>query len=149
MAKKARYLLDSGLLIRHLRGRPEAVRLLRGLGKHERLAIASVSRLEIHAGMQEQERFKTQKLLSRFVTFEMGADIADRAGDYIREYRSRGAAISIPDAIIAATAIEHGLTLVTFNPKDFPIPGLSLFPTSPLGSHNPGGVTGPFGGTSG
>ena len=132
MAKKARYLLDSGLLIRHLRGLPEAVRLLRGLGRRERLAIAAVSRLEIHAGMREHERYKTQKLLSRFVTLEMGADIADRAGDYIQEYRSRGVALSVPDAIIAATAIQHSLTLVTFNPKDFPMPGLSLFPTTPF-----------------
>jgi predicted nucleic acid-binding protein len=132
--KKARYLLDSGLLIRHLRGRPEAVRLLRDLGKRERLAIASVSRLEIHVGMQEQERYETQKLLARFVTYDMGSDIAERAGDYIREYRSQGVALAIPDAIIAATAIQHGLTLVTFNPKDFPMPGLSLFPLTPLPS---------------
>jgi len=124
--KKARYLLDSGLLIRHLRGRPEAVRLLRNLGKQERLAIASVSRLEIHAGMQEQERYATQKLLARFVTYDMDADVAERAGDYIREYRSQGVTLAISDAIIAATAIQHGLTLVTFNPKDFPMPGLSL-----------------------
>ena len=132
MTKKARYLLDSGLLIRHLRGRPEAVRLLRGLGKRERLAIAAVSRLEVHAGMREHERYKTQKLLSRFATLEMGADIADRAGDYIQGYRSRGVALSVPDAIIAATAIQHNLTLVTFNPRDFPMPGLSLFPTAAL-----------------
>lgn len=127
-AQKARYLLDSGVIIRHLRGHPAAVRLLRGLGKRERLAVATVTRLEIHAGMREHERYKTQKLLSRFVTLDMSAEIADRAGDYIREYRRRGTALSIPDAIIAATAIQHGLTLVTFNPKDFPMPGLSLFP---------------------
>lgn len=128
MAKKPRYLLDSGLLIRHLRGRSEVVRLLRGLGKQERLAIASVSRLEVHAGMREHERYRTRKLLSRFVNYEMGADIADRAGEYIREYRRRGVALSVPDAIIAATAVQHGLTLVTLNLDDFPMPGLSLFP---------------------
>ncbi len=132
MTQKVKYLLDSGVLIRHLRGRPEAVRLLRGLGKRERLAIASISRLEIYAGMREHEQYKTQKLLTRFVTYEMGAEIADRAGGYVREYRSQGVAFSVPDAIIAATAIQHGLTLVTFNPKDFPLPGLSLFPMAPF-----------------
>jgi len=125
---QAKYLLDSGLLIRHLRGRPEAVRLLRSLGKRERLAIASVSRLEIRAGMHEHEQYATLKLLSRFETYEMGTDVADRAGDYLRHHRRTGVALSVPDAIIAATAIQHGLTLVTFNPKDFTIPGLSLFP---------------------
>jgi len=130
--QKARYLLDSGVIIRHLRGHPAAVRLLRGLGKRERLAVAAVTRLEIHAGMREHERYKTQKLLSRFVTLDMDAEIADRAGDYIRKYRGQGVALSIPDAIIAATAIQYGLTLVTFNPKDFPMPGLSLFPPTSL-----------------
>ena len=126
---KASYLLDSGLLIRHLRGRPEAVQIMREIGKRERLAIASVSRLEIHAGMRTHERYRTQKLLSRFLTYPMDADIAERAGDYIREYHDQGVSVSVPDAIIAATALLHGLTLVTFNPKDFPMTGLSLFPT--------------------
>lgn len=128
MAKPARYLLDSGVLIRHLRGQREAVRLLRGLGKRERLAIASVTRLEVHARMRDHERHTTQKLLSRFVTYELDAAIADRAGDYIREYRRRGITLAVPDAIIAATAVRHGLTLVTFNPKHFPMPELRLFP---------------------
>jgi predicted nucleic acid-binding protein len=35
---------------------------------------------------------------------------------------------SIPDAIIAATTLQHGLTLVTFNPRDFDLPGLQLYP---------------------
>ncbi len=124
---KASYLLDSGLLIHHLRGQPDAVRILRMLGKRERFAIASVTRLEVHAGMQEQERYATQRLLSRFLTYDLEADIADRAGDYLREYRSQGKTLSVPDAIIAATAIQRGLTLVTFNPKHFPISGLRLF----------------------
>lgn len=133
MEKKARYLLDS-VVIRHLRGRPEAVSLLRGLCKWEQLAIASVTRLEIHAGMQDHERYKTQKLLSRFVTYELDAKIADRAGDYIRECGRKGVVLPVPDAIITATAIHHGLTLVTLNPKHFPIQGLSLSPIAPLKS---------------
>jgi predicted nucleic acid-binding protein len=44
------YLLDTGLLIRHLRGQKSAVRQLRGLGRVGRLAIATVTRLEIRAG---------------------------------------------------------------------------------------------------
>jgi len=131
-SKRARYLLDSGVLIRHLRGQRDAVRLLRALGKRERLAVASITRLEVHVGMREHERYRTQKLLSRFVTYELDGVIADRAGDYIREYRRQGFTLSVPDAIIAATAVQYGLILVTFNPKDFPMPGLRLFPTSSL-----------------
>jgi len=126
--KKARYLLDTGVLIRHLRGHSLAVRLMRALGGSERLAVATVTRLEVHAGLLPKERYKTQRLLSRFITYDLDADIADRAGDYVRECRAQGIAVSVSDAIIAATAVGHRLTLVTFNPKHFPVPGLSLFP---------------------
>lgn len=126
--KKARYLLDTGVLIRHLKGRRDAVRLVRTLGQAERLAVATVTRLEVRAGLLPKERCKTQKLLSRFITYDLDGDIADRAGDYVRECRAESITLTVPDAIIAATATRHRLTLVTFNPKHFPIRGLSLFP---------------------
>lgn len=125
----ARYLLDSGLVIRHLRGQRRTVQLLRGLGKIGRLSISAVTRLEVHAGMVAEERHVTQKLLSRFITYDLDSDVADRAGDLIGERRAQGIALSVPDAIIAATAMIHGLTLVTLNRSHFEaIPGLSLYP---------------------
>jgi predicted nucleic acid-binding protein len=121
------YLLDTGIVIRHLRGQRRIVQLLRGFGGLGRLAIATVTRLEMHAGMFPEEKYATQKLLSRFVTYDMDRDIADRAGDYMRENSERGSVLRVPDAIIAATAIRHGLTLVTLNHKDFEkIPGLRM-----------------------
>ena len=124
----AKYLLDTGPLILHLRGRKKAVRLMRGLGKSGRMAISVITRLEVRAGMHPDEKYATQKLLSRFVTYAVNRDIADKAGDYIREYRARGFTLSVPDAVIAATAVLHKLTLVTLNPKHFPMPELRLYP---------------------
>jgi hypothetical protein len=39
----ARYIKDTGTVIRHLRGRKDVVQLLRGLGQRERLSIASIT----------------------------------------------------------------------------------------------------------
>jgi len=127
----AHYLLDTGIVIRHLRGEGQTVALLRELGKRKRLAISSITRVEIHAGMHPDEAYATQKLLNRFVTIDVDRTIADRAGDFIRKYREQNHKITVPDAIIGSTAIIHRLTLVTLNEKDFPMPGLSIFPIPP------------------
>ncbi len=125
----SRYLLDTGIVVRHLRGNRRIVALLRGLGCTDRLGITAVTRLEIHVGMHEDERYATQKLLSRFVTYDLTAEVVDRAGDFMRTSRRGGQVVSILDAIIAATAVQHNLTLVTLNQKDFAaFSGLSLYP---------------------
>jgi hypothetical protein len=40
----------------------------------------------------------------------------------------KGKILGVVDAIVAATALEHGLMLVTDNRKDFPMPEIAFFP---------------------
>ncbi len=123
------YLIDSGILIRHLRGQRRFVQLLRGLASREQLAISAISRLEIRVGMREEEAYMTQRLLSRFLTYDVDRIVADRAGDMIRAAKHNEQHLSVPDAIIAATAVSHKLTLISLNVQDFHhVSGLSLYP---------------------
>ncbi len=39
----------------------------------------------------------------------------------------KGRTLALTDMLIAATALEHELTLITDNHKDFPMPELLLF----------------------
>lgn len=124
-----RYLLDTGIVIRHLRGRKPIVKLVRSLNRTNRLAIATMTHVEIYAGMRPQESYATRKLLSRFANLPLDAAIAEHAGNLIKQGRQGNHPIAVPDAIIAATALRHRLTLITLNHDDFAgISGLSLYP---------------------
>ncbi len=58
----------------------------------------------------------------------MTAEIARYAGLLKNEWKARGKTLSLPDTLIAATAIAHKLVLVTDNRKDFPMPELNVYP---------------------
>ena len=55
-----------------------------------------------------------------------------RWAELLADLRARGRAMPIKDSLIAATALAHGLTLVTRNRRDFEAAGVSLL--DPFGS---------------
>ncbi len=48
------------------------------------------------------------------------------AGNWRRDFASRGVTLSQSDCLIAAAAVSAGASLATGNPKDFPMPGLEV-----------------------
>ncbi len=122
------YLLDSDVIIWHLRRRPGVVRLVEQLDLEGRLGVSAMTRLEVRAGMKPGERQATENLLSKLETYPVTGAIADSAADFLRDYRTRGITLGQVDAVIGATAIDHSLVLVTMNPRHYPMPGLALRP---------------------
>jgi predicted nucleic acid-binding protein len=53
-------------------------------------------------------------------------EIAERWGLLAAEARSKGVGLSVADGLIAATALEHNLVLLTRNVKDFAVTGVSI-----------------------
>ena len=112
-------LFDTDVLIDYLRGRPEAV-----LFVEEKVAEACVSVMniaELYQGVRNgNERVKLGKMLSVLPSLPITSDIAEQGGTFSRDYRpSHGCGLA--DCLIAATADQHGLTLVTLNPRHFPM----------------------------
>ena len=125
----ADYLLDTNILIFALRSDPKALDFLDALErKKERACISVVTRTEILAGMRPHEEERTMELLDSLENLSVDEAIADRAGRLIYQYARQGVQLSFADALIAATALEHDLTLATTNPKHFPMPELRLHP---------------------
>lgn len=124
----ADYLLDSCILIRHLRRHQPTSDLLARLGRESSLAVASITRTELLQGVRNQERESTLALLNALTTFALDAAIADEAGEYVRMWAARGFKLDIAGAIIAATAIHHRRILVTCNRRHFPMPEIQVYP---------------------
>jgi len=121
------YLLDSDVLIWQLRGQQETVELLAGLSKKGILACSVVSIVEIQAGVRRGEEKKTDALLDSLKAYDVTPGIANLAGEFIRDYRAKGITLDFVDSIVAATAVIHGLTLFTYNEKDYPMPEVKLY----------------------
>jgi len=117
----ARYGLDTNVLILALRGNPQALDLIDQLRQEGDLCISVVTRTEILAGMHPHEEKLTMALLASLRSLPLTADMADHAGRWIYDHARKGIQISCPDALIAATVVEHGLTLVTTNAVHFPM----------------------------
>jgi len=119
-------LVDSDVLIWHLRGLPRATRRLDAL---PRLTISAVTHLEILQGMRNRaELVAVQKSLALRNTkyLPLTPAVTVRATE-LMEAMTLSHGLSLGDALIAATALEHGMPLLTVNVKHFsPIDGLTV-----------------------
>jgi len=125
------YLLDSCVLIRHLRRHQPTTDLVATLAMEGRVGIATISRTEVVEGMRDHERQSTMRFLDALECYPLDAAIANLAGELMRRFRAQGITLDKPDAIIGATAMAHGLVLVTYNAKHFPMPELRLYEEMP------------------
>jgi predicted nucleic acid-binding protein len=113
-------LVDTDVLIWHLRGLPAAREWLRSARRSGPLAVSAISVAELTGGMRSAERREVWALLSALPTEPVTDAVARRAGELLRTYR-RSHSIATSDALSAATALERGLELATLNVRHFPM----------------------------
>lgn len=107
-------LVDTDIFIDHLRG---AVELKAG---RQRLHYSVITRAELFAGTTGTDL--AARVLAPFREIPVDRAIAERAGRIRRETRLR-----MPDALIAASALERRLGLATRNTSDFePVRGIRI-----------------------
>ena len=111
-------LIDTDVLIWMTRGHAGAAVRLQALLPWR---ISAVTYMELAQGCrnkQELERAKTGLSLCRTEILPVSVAISDRAVQLIDAYAlSHG--LQLGDALIAATALEHGLPVLTANTKHF------------------------------
>lgn len=75
------YLLDTGILIRHLRNRPGYCDLVQRLNQEGALYVSAFTHVEVLRGMREHERERTCALLDSLSTHPIDRATADQAGE--------------------------------------------------------------------
>ena len=126
------YLIDTDWAVEYLKGRPAATQLLQAL-QPQGLAISMITFGEIYEGIyfgtnpQQSER-SFKQFLRVIDVIPLSRQIMRRFARLRGELRRQGMLIADPDLLIAATAIHHGLTLLTHNTRHFErIPNLTLY----------------------
>jgi tRNA(fMet)-specific endonuclease VapC len=123
------YLLDTSVVIQLRDGDRRFRSMLETV--EETPSISAITRVELEGGIYanadliEKRRRAVDVLLREFAVLDLTNEIAAIYGEIVEQ---RGfSRRKITDRMIAATALVHGLALVTLNGRDFrDVPGLKL-----------------------
>ncbi|CAN5127388.1 type II toxin-antitoxin system VapC family toxin [soil metagenome] len=108
-------LIDTDVFVDHLRG---SRRLAVGLAaRGEEVAYSLITRCELFAARSADER-GIRNLLAPMTEIGIDRAIAERAGSL-----RRGLGLTTPDALIAATALERDLDVVSRDARAFSVAG--------------------------
>lgn len=120
--------VDSSILIDHLRGGSVWKRVLNNIEEDFRLFVPTIVIFELFVGQSSRDPsivIKTRQLLHNFQRVELDEKIAKTAGELFRDF---GKHIQIQDYIIAASALSINAKVVTLNRKHFEkIPGVEVY----------------------
>ena len=89
------------------------------------ISCAASGNRKILSGARKGEDETIQSLFDILTSVDVDLAIADGAGEYLMKFR-KSHALSIGDAVIAATAKEMGMKLVTRNIKHYPMKDVEI-----------------------
>ena len=109
--------IDSNVLIDVSRGRKAAINYVDSL--QQPWAISQVTAMELIVGARDKRDLATiDGFLSLYPVLPLGESIGGRAYQLLKRYaKSHG--LHVFDSLIAATAMERALTLITLNRKHY------------------------------
>jgi len=127
VGKSLNCLIDTCIFIDYLRGKPSVYDIF-VRNKDIKLSMSAITMMELLIGaFNKKEVFYIQKSFKDIKRIHVNEKISNLAEEYIATY-SKSHNLQINDALIAATAVENEMPLVTYNISDFQyIPNIKLF----------------------
>lgn len=113
-------LCDTNILIEFYKNTPQIVEEMRQIGQSQ-LAVSPITQAELYFGaLNKAELRKIKQHLSLLKQLPLDVAVSTVFLNLMETY-SLSHKMSIPDALIAATALVHNVELYTLNIKDFQI----------------------------
>ncbi|MCD6532525.1 MAG: type II toxin-antitoxin system VapC family toxin [Deltaproteobacteria bacterium] len=113
-------LVDTDVIIWYMRGNPNALKILE---KYRGFTISVVTYMELVQGMRNKNELATlRRALKSWNTkiIYITEEISSKAMFYVEQhYLSHS--VQLADALIGATAVSHGISLLTGNDKHYKI----------------------------
>ena len=118
--------VDSDVLIAAIRNNEMARAVLKKYGS--KLALSAITVMELYVGAKTlHQKQVVGNIMSDHAIIPLDRTISDVAIRLLKEHNTGTRSLYLPDALIAATCLEHNSALLTFNVKDFAfIKGLKL-----------------------
>jgi len=117
------FVLDSGIVMRHLRGDPRAQDLILYLESGGKAFVSVITVTEVLIGCRNrQEASESLRLFHRLVPIKIGLRVAQKASYLIKQYPNvfgKDIGRGTPDALIAASAWQLKAPLYTLNTRHF------------------------------
>ncbi len=111
-------LCDTNIFIEIYRDNLNIIKAVKSIGQHN-IAISDVTCAELLYGARNKKELQTiRKDLNKLTVLPIDAEVSTKAVELVEKY-ALSHKLSLPDALIAATAIIHKIKLYTLNLKDF------------------------------
>jgi predicted nucleic acid-binding protein len=127
-----RYLIDTCVIVDHLRGYTDAGEWFKRIANQTetpQLVCSVITVAELFSGLS-QEASKSEeavvKLISQMDVIPVCENIARSAGMYVQKWRASHG-VGLADALIAATAYCLGAPLVTRDLRHYPMPEIKTY----------------------
>jgi len=134
-----RYLLDTCVISEFVRSKPDrmVVDWLNSV-EADRVFLSVVTLGEIQYGISQLPASNRRTALEVWLNVELMKQFAGRLlpldeatfitwGQMAAQQKQQGESMSVMDSLIAATALQHKMVLVTRNVSDFKMTGLSVY----------------------
>ena len=111
-------LCDTNIFIEIYKDNSDIIKAVKSIGQHN-IAVSDVTCAELLYGARNKKELQTlRKDLNKLTVLPIETSISAMAVELVEKY-ALSHKLSLPDALIGATAMYHNIELYTLNVKDF------------------------------